>query len=127
MPIMTGFQMPSPQKLAKALQGYDPYWHPNKDPLEQFIQNIDPRLTALQGGFGKDNKQALISGRLGYNMPMENGNLNLGIGANAIRQNDYNDVGINKLDANYSWGDNAVGGSYNPQNDDFNIYYKRNL
>ena len=58
---------------------------------------------------------------------MENSNLNLGIGANAMKYNNYNDAGINRLDANYNWGENSVGGNYNPQNNDFNVYYKRNF
>jgi len=127
MPIMTGFAPPTGPKLAKALMEYGADWQTNPTDVEQFMQNIDPRLTALQGGFGKDNKQGFVSGRLGYNIPMENSNLNLGIGANAMKYNNYNDAGINRLDANYSWGDNAIGGNYNPQNNDFNVYYKRNF
>ena len=127
MPMFTSFMMPSSQKMAKALQNYEPYWQPNQSPLEQFVQNIDPRLTALQGGFGKDKKQAFAVGHLGYNIPLDNANLNLGIGANAMKYNKFSDAGIDRLDANYSWGDNSIGGSYNPQNDDFNVYYRRNF
>jgi hypothetical protein len=103
--------------------------------MQEFLNRLQ-----LSGGMGASQQPGVKSisggGRAGYNFPMEEGNLNAGVGFGGYKtkvdvpgfKQTMKDFGVNNIDAEYSSGQNTLGGNYqmNPQGKDgFNMYYKR--
>jgi hypothetical protein len=121
------------QKLAEALM-----MNSNGDnTLQDFLQRLQ-----VSGGMGTSNqpgaKTVYGSGRAGIDMPIGTSNLNAGVGFGGYKtkvdvpgfKQTYKDFGVNNIDAEYSSGQNTIGGNYqmNPQGkDEFNMYYRRNF
>jgi hypothetical protein len=120
------------KKLANALMQYAP----DSNKLQDFLSNLQ-----LSGNIGSSSGQGSDTlygqGRVGYNFPMGEGNLNAGIGLGGYKtdinvpgyKNTLSDFGVNRLDATYQKGANTFGGnvSMNPQGNDYYMYYKRDF
>ena len=121
------------QKLAEALM-----MNSNGDnTLQDFLQRLQ-----VSGGMGTSSqpgaKTVYGSGRAGIDIPIGIKNLNAGVGFGGYKTNvdvpgfkkTFKDFGVNNIDAEYTSGQNTIGGNYqmNPQGKDgFNVYYKRNF
>lgn len=119
-------------KLAQALMNYAP----DSDNLKNFLNNLE-----LSGNIGSSAGQGAKTlygqGRIGYNFPIGEGNLNAGLGLGGYKtdvdvpgyKNTFKDFGINGVDAAYQNGANTFGGNVrmNPQGNDYYMYYKRDF
>ena len=113
--------------------------------LAKLLKNLQlSGRVGTQKGNGADTIYG--SGRVGYNIPLEDSNLNAGLGIGGYKtkvdvpgyKNTFKDFGVNNIDAQYTngysqyypKGQNTIGGNYqiNPQGKDgLNLYYKRNF
>jgi hypothetical protein len=117
-------------KLAQALMQYAP----DSDKLHEFLNNLELRGN-IGSSAGQGSDTLYGNGRIGYNFPMGEGNLNAGVGFGGYKtdvntpnyKNTFKDFGVNRLDAAYSNGPNTFGGNVaiNPNGNDYNVYYRR--
>ena len=102
-----------------------------QDLLEQNPELYKQIISSLQlsGGMQSiaNNHGIAGGGRVGLTLPVNDGDLNLGVSGSGYKVGKYKGMTLNNLDANYTKGQNSFGGDYNPQNRDFNVYYKRSF
>lgn len=118
------------EKLANLLYNDD------RNKLQKFLDNL--QLSGnIEANAGQGTKTLSGHGRVGYNFPVGEGNLNTGIGLGGYKtdvnvpgyKNTFKDFGLTGLDATYNNGANTFGGNvrFNPQGNDYYMYYKRDF
>ena len=90
--------------------------------LKNLISNMQ-----LSGGGSKNQFGKSIGGRIGYNIPLEDGSFNAGVSGYGYKGGGQSQAAISGLDARYTSGPNSFGVDYSPISKDININYTRNF
>lgn len=90
--------------------------------LKELVSNIQ-----LSGGGSKNEYGKQIGGRIGYNIPLEDGNFNAGVSGYGYKSGGQKGAAVSGIDAQYTSGPNSFGVDYSPINKNININYTRNF
>ena len=90
--------------------------------LKELISNME-----ISGGGSKNEYGKNVGGRIGYNIPLEDGSFNAGVSGYGYKSGGQKDAAISGIDARYTSGQNSFGVNYSPISKDININYTRNF
>ena len=79
----------------------------DSDKFKSIINNLQ-----LSGGGSSNQYGKQIGGRIGYNIPLEDGNINAGVSGYGYKYGNQSGAALSGIDASYSQGANTYGIDY---------------